>query len=56
MARQTKIGNTRGGRGRLGSNIRTMSDYYNSGRASAFNPGGAVKNKAGATVAGKAKS
>lgn len=36
------IGDTAGGRGALPSSIRTMGDYYRSGRASALNPGGSV--------------
>lgn len=48
MAKRAKtIGQTTGGRGKLPGNIKTQADYYNSGRSSAFNPGGTVRNAAG---------
>lgn len=59
MARQattTRVGNTTGGRGPLPGNVRTMSDYYNSGRTSALNPGATVRNQGGKVVSGSAKS
>ena len=59
MARQsttTKIGNTRGGRGPIPANIKTMSDYYNAGLASPSNPGGTVRNQDGKVLSGSAKS
>lgn len=57
MARPTtRIGNTYGGRGRIGGNIRTQADYYRSGRTSAFNPGATVRNQQGRVVSGGAKS
>ncbi len=43
----TTIGNTRGGRGPLPSNIRNMSDYYNAGYSSPSNPSGVVRNQSG---------
>lgn len=46
------VGNTRGGRGPLPANIQTMGDYYNSGRSSAFNPKGAVRNQQGKNLNG----
>lgn len=59
MARQsttTKIGNTKGGRGKLSSNIKTMSDYYNAGLSSPSAPGATVRNQAGKVLSGSAKS
>ena len=50
------IGNTPGGRGRIGGNIRTQSDYYRSGRSSAFKPGAKVTDGAGNVLSGKGKS
>lgn len=44
------IGYTSGGRGPLPSNIVTQSDYYNSGRGSALNPMGAVRDSSGKTL------
>lgn len=49
----TGIGATRGGRGTIPANIRTQADYYRSGRASAFNPRGTVRNAAGQRLSGK---
>lgn len=49
----TGIGNTRGGRGRLPSNIQSMGDYYRSGRASAFNPRGTVRDANGRRLSGR---
>lgn len=49
MARQrgVTIGNTRGGRGAIPANVQTQADYYRSGRSSAFNPGGTVRDAKG---------
>lgn len=55
--RGTTIGNTRGGRGALPANIQTQADYYRSGRSSALNPGGTVRDASGrATNRGGARS
>lgn len=57
MAKRAKtIGQTRGGKGRLPGNIQTQADYYNSGRSSAFNPGGVVRNAAGQATNRSGKS
>lgn len=53
---KTALGNTYGGRGKLGANIQSMGDYYRSGRSSAFNPGATVRDAQGKVVSGTAKS
>lgn len=45
--RARTIGQTAGGKGRIPGNVRTQSDYYKSGRSSAFNPGGVVRDASG---------
>lgn len=49
----TTIGNTPGGRGPLPAGMTTMSQYYRSGRASALNPRGTVRDQNGARQSGK---
>lgn len=46
------IGNTAGGRGPIPSTVRNQADYYRSGRSSAFNPGGTVRDSTGRRVSG----
>ena len=57
MARRgTSIGNTPGGRGAIGTNIRSQADYYRSGRSSALNPGAMVRSQDGTVLSGKSSS
>lgn len=51
MARRgNAVGNTRGGRGPLGTTIRNQGDYYRSGRSSAFSPGATVRDAGGNAI------
>lgn len=52
----TAIGNTPGGRGRIPSNITTMSQYYRSGRSSALAPGATVRDQSGRRVSSTLRS
>ena len=57
MAKRAKtIGQTTGGRGKLPGNIQTQSDYYKSGRSSALNPGGVVRDATGKATNRSGKS
>ena len=51
----TGIGRTRGGTGAIPANITSQSEYYRSGRSSAFNPRGVVRDATGRAL-NRAKS
>lgn len=44
------IGKTAGGRGPLPQGMTTMGQYYNSGRASAFDPNASIRGSDGKTT------